>query len=118
VKLYGTRAPSAAPRLFQLRRRRADLAPGPLRPQTPALRPGGIFVFEAALPTRRPPEGVRRHWTEGPLRRREEAHTLRLHPDRVIFDALETAGFEPARLESCGRFGFPEGIAAWCARRP
>ncbi|MBZ5728512.1 MAG: methyltransferase domain-containing protein [Acidobacteriia bacterium] len=113
-----------------------------------ALRPGGVFVFDAATPDRIPEDGPRRHWTDGPgwavlvetaggrrrrtltrrivsfrrigghYRRREEVHTLRLYRSAQILEDLTRAGFDAVPLAGYGRFRFPHGIAGFVARKP
>ncbi|HYW42390.1 MAG TPA: class I SAM-dependent methyltransferase [Bryobacteraceae bacterium] len=107
------------------------------------LRPGGVFLFDAATPARIPAEGPRRHWTEGrgwtvlvettgdrkrnTLTRRiicyrkigaryrpsEEVHVLRLYRPEDLLAALSGAGFRARQVSAWGRFRLPEGIAGF-----
>ncbi|HEY1338704.1 MAG TPA: class I SAM-dependent methyltransferase [Bryobacteraceae bacterium] len=130
---------------YVLRRRSA---PAPLfRRIHNALRPGGIFVFDAAAPDRIPP-APRQSWMEGTdwailaesrrgpqartlvrrivayrkigarFRRSEETHVLRLYSPAEILGALIGADFEAEELPGYGRFRPFEGIHVYLARRP
>ncbi len=109
-----------------------------------SLRPGGVFVFDAAGPARIPAATVRRwfsgsDWailveTEGDrrrasltrritcfrkvgrlYRRSEEVHRLRLFEPSELVSALRRAGFEARRVSALGTFRLPRGIAGFVA---
>jgi len=112
-----------------------------------ALRPGGVFVFDAAEPGRIPEDGPRRQWFEGAdwailvetdgnrkqrtltrriicfrqrgpqYRRSEETHRLHLYPAAEVIQMLGQAGFEAKRMDAYGGFRLPVGIAAFLARK-
>ncbi|SPF39775.1 Methyltransferase family protein [Candidatus Sulfopaludibacter sp. SbA4] len=105
-----------------------------------ALRPGGVFVFDVAGPSRIPANGPRKSWnagrdwavlveTEGDrnrttltrrivsfrrignrYRRSEEVHRLRLYHPEALLESLRQIGFHAERLKSYGRFPLSEGI--------
>lgn len=112
-----------------------------------ALRPGGLFLFDAAGPARERPSVPRiGHW-EGPgwalflrvtqdascrgltrrivtfrrrgahWRRREELHRLLLYTPSEIAAGLRAAGFRVRILRRWGRLGLPRGVAAFVARK-
>ena len=113
-----------------------------------ALRPGGVFLFDVAEPSRIPQGGIRTHFTEGRgwailmeaegdpqsntltrrivcfrkignrYRRSREVHRLHLYRAADLLDALAGAGFQAEPLSGYGRFPFPEGIAGFLARKP
>jgi SAM-dependent methyltransferase len=112
-----------------------------------ALRPGGLFVFDIAEPSRIPKEpekkwmagrdwvalvsiagdrgrnSLRRQITTfrriGKLyRRSEETHTLRLYRTRDLIDDLAGCGFHARKLTAYGSFRFPPGIAGVLAIKP
>lgn len=112
-----------------------------------ALEPGGIFVFDVALPGRVGPRGnqkfvlddswallldAREDEDGGALerrittfrqvgdtyRRQSELHRLRLWPASRLGSWLAEAGFEVRQLDSYGELPFPTGYAAFCARKP
>jgi len=111
-----------------------------------ALKPGGVFVFDAAGAERIPANGPRRWWTEGrdwavlvenagksdELRRRivcfrgsrhgyrrtEEVHHVGLYQPQEMLDALARAGFQAKAVTGFGRFELPEGITGFVARKP
>lgn len=106
-----------------------------------ALRPGGVFVFDIAEPSRLPQRALQKNWLEGPdwavlvsisgdrehnilrreitcfrklgklYRRREETHTLRLYGAADVIDDLTRCGFHARKLAAYGRFRLPYGIA-------
>jgi SAM-dependent methyltransferase len=110
-----------------------------------ALRPGGVFVFDAAGPERMPrkPE---RMWTEGrgwavlvekasergrlvrrivtyrraggAYRRGEESHIVRLYRPSELLRKLDSVGFEARQVKSFGRFRLPVGVAGFVALKP
>ncbi len=110
-----------------------------------ALRPGGVFVFDIAEPSRIPAESPRRTWSEGPgwaalvetdgdrhrliltrkivafrrigtrYRRSEEVHRLRLHSREEIVRYLAAAGFAAKPVQAFGRFRLPDGICGFVA---
>ena len=112
-----------------------------------ALRPGGIFVFDVAGPSRIPPGGPRRHWTEGRdwavlvestgdhrrntltrrivsfrkvegrYRRSQEIHHLKLYRPADLKQALHRAGFQAEVVTAYGRVRLREGIAGLVARK-
>jgi SAM-dependent methyltransferase len=112
-----------------------------------ALRPGGLFVFDIAEPSRIPKEPEKK-WMEGRdwavlvsiagdrsrnsmrrqittfrrigklYRRSEETHTLRLYRTRDLIDDLAECGFRARKLTGYGRFRFPPGIAGVLAIKP
>jgi SAM-dependent methyltransferase len=103
-----------------------------------ALRPGGVFVFDIAEPSRVPkiPE---KKWSEGrgwailvniqgtgtalqrqivtfrktgiTYRRAEETHSLRLYRAQDLIRMLARCGFRARQLPGYGAFRFPRGIA-------
>jgi len=106
-----------------------------------ALRPGGVFLFDVAGPSRFLADGPRKYWTEGRdwavlvetgsdrnrntltrrivsfrrigsrYRRSEEVHRLRLYRPEALLESLRQAGFHAEMLRSYGRFPLPEGMA-------
>ena len=112
-----------------------------------ALRPGGVFLFDAAGPSRIPADGRRRTWTEGrgwavlvetggdpkrgvltrqivcfrkvrnSYRRSEELHRLRVYAPEDLLASLERAGFRAKGVDRFGRFRLPEGIHGFVAVR-
>ncbi len=110
-----------------------------------ALTPGGLLVFDVALPGRAGQGSVQKFradsdWVsmseareangellreitsfvrDGELyRRSHETHRLRIRPRDEVLDALERAGFCEARETAYGELVFPDGYGAFCARRP
>jgi SAM-dependent methyltransferase len=112
-----------------------------------ALRPGGLLLFDVAVPGRagrRP----RRTWREGEdwllcveagedrtarrlrrtvvlfrraedgWRRTDEVHELHLHDPDALLAALVRAGFEAQVVRSWGRMRLARGHVAFAARRP
>ena len=112
-----------------------------------ALRPGGVFIFDVAEPSRIPEEAPRRtgshgaDWavlvetsgdkrrqvltrriisfrkTGGRYRRSEEIHRLQLYKAAEIVTMLNRTGFHVTRLKAYGQFRLPAGIAAFLARK-
>jgi SAM-dependent methyltransferase len=112
-----------------------------------ALRPGGVFIFDVADPSRIPAEGPRRIGSQGAdwailvetsgdkrwnlltrriisfrktgsrYRRSEEIHRLHLYKAAEIVAILNRTGFHVTRLKGYGRFRLPVGIAAFVARK-
>jgi SAM-dependent methyltransferase len=112
-----------------------------------ALRPGGVFVFDIAEPSRIPKEPEKK-WMAGRdwavlvsiagnrernllcrqittfrkvgklYRRSDETHTLRLYRTRDLIDDLAGCGFRARRLTAYGSFRFPPGIAGVLAIKP
>ncbi|MBZ5610138.1 MAG: methyltransferase domain-containing protein [Acidobacteriia bacterium] len=112
-----------------------------------ALRPGGVFVFDIAEPSRIP-KTPERKWTEGRgwailvhiegnrsqkfLRRRIvtfrklgssyrrtcETHSLRLYRAQDLIRMLDRCGFRARQLSGYGSFRFPPGIAGVLAAKP
>jgi SAM-dependent methyltransferase len=107
-----------------------------------ALRPGGVFVFDAAGPGRtggktwmegrgwavlvdRCAKGTTlvRHIVtyrrvRGTYRRSEETHRVRLYRPEEVMKALHSAGLDASQVTAFGRFRLPEGIAGFVARKP
>lgn len=113
-----------------------------------ALRPGGLFAFDLALPGRVPGGGPAQGHRAGAdwavlfeseedrghrfltrrittfrrvgrgYRRGEEVHLQRLYPEAKVAAALRRAGFSVRTSRSYGRFRLPPGLAAFLARRP
>lgn len=113
-----------------------------------ALRPGGVFLFDVAGPSRVADTAPRRTWTEGDgwavlvesrgdprrlaltrrivcyrrlgsrYRRTAETHRLQLYRPADILRALAGAGFRAEPLAAYGRFRLPPGIHAFLARKP
>jgi SAM-dependent methyltransferase len=113
-----------------------------------ALRPGGVFVFDAAGRLRAPRTGTRRGWWQGDdwavlvetkagrggaaliraidcyrkigkrLRHSREIHVQRLFEPGEIASRLQAAGFEVQASDRYGRVRLPEGLAAFIARKP
>ena len=111
-----------------------------------ALRPGGIFIFDFAEPSRAP-EVARRSWREGKdwailvkssgsakprefsrriicfrrvgnrWRRSQETHRLQLYERAGLATEIQSIGFEVEELTSYGRFPLLPGTAALLARR-
>lgn len=105
-----------------------------------ALRPGGVFVFDIAEPSR-VPKVAEQKWTEGrdwailveidgdqrknelqrrivtfrkagaTYRRSEELHQLSLYRTSDLIAMLKRCGFRARRLSGYGKFKFPRGIA-------
>jgi len=129
----GPGAPDALPALF--RRLHAVLAPG------------GVLLFDMALPGRAGPTGTRRHasvtpdWAvvaesveaadrlerrittftrdaTGAYRRLDETHLLRLVPPTRILQHLAEAGFDARPLDAYGDWPLPPGCGAFLALRP
>ncbi len=110
-----------------------------------ALRPGGVFLFDVAEPSRIPKHPERK-WSEGrdwvilvhiegagnTLRRRivtfrrtansyrraEETHSLQLYRAQDLIRILKQCGFRARRLTGYGAFRFPRGIAGVLAVKP
>jgi SAM-dependent methyltransferase len=112
-----------------------------------ALRPGGVFVFDVADPSRIPEEGPRRIGSQGAdwailaetsgdkrrnvltrriisfrktrrrYRRSEEIHRLQLYKAEEIVAILNRAGFHVEPLKAYGQFRLPAGIVAFLARK-
>ncbi len=112
-----------------------------------ALRPGGVLVFDAALPGRAPPGSpqrghraaedwailfekeenrARRLLTRSittfrrvgqAYRRTEEVHLQRLYPRSEIVRSLGRAGFSVRTTRAYGRLHFPPGLAGFVARK-
>lgn len=112
-----------------------------------ALQPGGILLFDAALPGRAS-RGTVRSWHDGdgwlvatearergakltrrilvfrqtapgaPWRRSDETHVLRLLDAKRLKKDLERLGFEVRRLPGYGALRLPKGHAAFVARKP
>ena len=112
-----------------------------------ALRPGGVFIFDVAEPSRIPEEQPRRTGSQGAdwtilveasgdkrrnvltrriisfrktgsrYRRSEEIHRLHLYRAAEIVETLKRAGFQVECLKGYGRFRLPVGIAAFVARK-
>lgn len=112
-----------------------------------ALEPGGLFVFDVALPGRVGPEGVHKFvldesWavlidareeqdssalerrittfreTGGTYQRSVECHRLHLWPAAELVRMLEAAGFGVQQLSSYGGLSFPPSYTAFSARKP
>jgi SAM-dependent methyltransferase len=113
-----------------------------------ALRPGGVFLFDVAGPSRILDSAPHRHWTEGdgwavlvesqgdPMRltltrrivcyrrmgsryrRTAETHRLQLYRPADILRAFAGTGFHAETLASYGRFRLPPGIDAFLALKP
>jgi len=113
-----------------------------------ALRPGAVFVFDAATPDRIPAGSSGRQWMEGAgwvilveargdrrrntlarslvtfrkvvdcYRRSEERHHLQLYRFPDKTQALDHAGFEARELRAFGRFRLPRGVRGFAARKP
>jgi SAM-dependent methyltransferase len=113
-----------------------------------ALRPGGVFVFDVAEPSRLPRRVPQKNYLEGSdwailvkvdgdrkhnllrreitcyrkvgqlFRRSEETHVLRLYRTRDLMDDLVRCGFQARKLIGYGRFRFPSGIAGIVATKP
>ena len=110
-----------------------------------AVRPGGVFVFDAATPGRCPPGSMERNfeaddrsWAillrvsevegvltrdmtvfvrEGELYRRSvEVHRLRLYEPEWLVAALDAAGFDAVVRDGYGRT-FPPGLKAFIATK-
>jgi len=113
-----------------------------------ALRPGGVFIFDIAEPSRLPkklPQSFRRSGPDWALlvtidgdprqhilrrhitcfrkiseqyRRSEETHVLRLYQARDLIYDLLACGFEARKVKAYGRFQLPPGMAAIVATKP
>jgi SAM-dependent methyltransferase len=111
-----------------------------------ALRPGGVFVFDVAEPSRLPKQLPRESWREGRdwavlvsvdgrgvalhreivcfrktgkhFRRSHETHTLRLYQARDLENDLARCGFQTRIIKGYGRFRFPPGITGIVAVKP
>lgn len=113
-----------------------------------ALRPGGIFVFDIAEPSRLPKQLPQRIRRSGPdwailvgidgdpkqhtlrrhiacfrkagklFRRSEETHMLRLYWARDLIKDLRLCGFKARKLKAYGDFRLPPGMAAIVAVKP
>lgn len=111
-----------------------------------ALRLGGVFVFDAAGPSRIP-SATARQWFEGRdwailvetdgdrrtasltrritcfrkvgrfYRRSEEVHRLRLFEASELLSELQRAHFEARRVSAFGSFKLPRGIAGFVAAK-
>jgi SAM-dependent methyltransferase len=112
-----------------------------------ALRPGGVFIFDAAGPSRAPVDGPQRTWSEGEgwavmletraekrgrvltrriisyrknggaFRRSEELHRLRLFAPEDLLTALRDNGFRAECVGRFGKFQLPPGIRGFVAIR-
>ena len=112
-----------------------------------ALRPGGVFVCDFAVPERAE-KTAGQHWVEGrtwailvevrgdraqktlerrivafrksgtAFRRSEETHVLNLYPAEDLLHDLARCGFRARKLGEYGKFKFPPGIAGICAVKP
>jgi SAM-dependent methyltransferase len=112
-----------------------------------ALRPGGVFIFDIAEPSR-VPKMPERKWIQGPgwailvqiegdreravlqrrivtfrkigksYRRSEETHMLRLYRARDLMAMLNRCGFHARKLAGYGAFRLPAGIAGVWAVKP
>ncbi|MDX1546772.1 MAG: class I SAM-dependent methyltransferase [Rhodothermales bacterium] len=108
-----------------------------------ALRPGGLFLFDLAVPGRGagPPK---RFWTgpdwavlveidetdgvllrritsfravDGVYRRSDEVHRQRLYPSRAVAETLRAVGFRARIVRRFGSYRLPRGLAGFIARR-
>jgi SAM-dependent methyltransferase len=112
-----------------------------------ALRPGGVFLFDAAGPERTAAGGPRRYWNQGrdwaalaetesnrarttltrkiiafrkiggSYRRSEEVHHLRLYRPEDLVSQLEKAGLRAEAVNRWGRFRLPDGVTGFAAIR-
>jgi len=123
----------------------ARALPGLFRRVHRALRPGGLFVFDAATPGRGAGPPVRWHAGDGWVviarvdedagrrtlsrrittfrrrgrtwRRSDEVHTLRLYRPPDVLRALAAAGFRARALRGYGRLRLPWGWTVFVASR-
>lgn len=113
-----------------------------------ALCPGGLFLFDVAMPGRVAKPGIQRGFSEGAdwtclysaeedrrqktltrtittfrregelYRRTNEVHRLRLYRSEEVKRRLRAAGFRVRILRRYDRFRFPPGWAAFAATKP
>lgn len=112
-----------------------------------ALTPGGLFIFDVALPGRAgggrrrsytaghdwaclfeavehpPTQTLTRHITSfrkvnGSYRRDQEVHHLKLHDRNAIAAQLRAIGFRVRTVRAYGESRFPHGYAGFVARKP
>lgn len=109
-----------------------------------ALRPGGLLLFDLAVPGRGagPPKrcwtgpdwailvevdetdgGLLRRITsfraiDGGYRRNDETHRQWLYPSRAVAEILRAAGFRARIVRRFGSYRLPRGLAGFIARRP
>ncbi len=112
-----------------------------------ALAPGGLFIFDVAVPGRSRSAPLVRHWVEsdwaltltveedtvkrelsrtmtsfckvGKLyRRQDEVHRLRLYRPAEILSQLRGLGFRVRTVRKYGELDFPKGLSGFIARKP